>query len=108
MVGMLTKRVPPIGAKVALITYLVGYGHTQLINDFGLHFLHWAAVFFVISASIMLIFDALKPQAVPFRKPETPVVSLTPWRWRWWPYAITIIGMASVTIWLSPLGIAAW
>jgi len=108
MVGMLTKRVPPIGAKVALITYLIGYGYTQLFNDFGLHFLHWAAVFFVISASIMLIFGALKPQAVPFRKPETPAVSLTPWKWRWWAYAITIIGMVSVTIWLSPLGIATW
>jgi len=54
IVGMLTKRVPPIAAKVALITYLLGYGYTQLVNDFGLHFLHWAFIFFLICVSIML------------------------------------------------------
>jgi len=108
IVGMATKRVPSIGAKVALITYLVGYGYTQMINDYGLHFLHWAAIFFVIGVCIMLVFGVLKPRAVPFAKPTTSAVSLAPWKWRWWAYGITISAMIAVTVWLSPLGIATW
>ncbi len=108
IVGMLTKRVPPIGAKVALITYLLGYGYTQLINDYGLHFLHWAAIFFMIGVCIMLAFGKLQPQAQPFEKPKDSPVSLEPWKWRWYAYFITISGMIAVTAWLSPIGIAEW
>jgi len=108
MVGMFTKRVPPIGAKVALITYLLGYGFTQVINDFGLHFLHWAAIFFVIGVIIMLTFGKLQPQETPFEKPTSSAVSLKPWKWRWVAYFVTISCMIAVTIWLSPLGIAEW
>ncbi len=108
VVGMFTKDVPPIGAKVALITYLIGYGFTQLINDFGLHFLHWAAIFFVIGVCIMLIFGKLMPQDTPFEKPESSAVSLNPWKWRWIAYFVTITAMIAVTLWLSPFGIAKW
>ncbi len=108
MVGMFTKRVPALGAKISLLTYLVGYGYTQLFNDFGLHFLHWAAIFFVICVCIMLVFGKLMPQETDFVKPEEGAVSLAPWKWRWVAYAVTISGMIGVTVWLSPLGIAKW
>ncbi len=108
IVGMLTKYVPAIAAKAALIIYLSGYGFTQLINDFGIHFLHWAAIFFVICVAIMLIIGRLLPQEQPFEKPADPAVSLTPWKWRWLAYGITISSMVAVTMWLSPLGIATW
>jgi len=108
-VGMLTKKVPAIGAKIGLIIYLIGYGYTQLINDFGIHFLHWAAIFFVISVLIMLAFGRFMPQAKPFTAPlNKPAVSLVPWKWRWWAYATTIIAMIVVTVWLSPAGISTW
>jgi len=67
---------------------------------------HWVAIFFVLGVCIMLVFGALKPQTVPFTKPDTPAVSVAPWKWRWWTYAITITAMVAVTVWLSPLGIA--
>lgn len=108
IVGMLTKRVPPIAAKVALITYLLGYGYTQMINDYGLHFLHWAFIFFLICVSIMLIYGRIEPQDADFEIPKSGAVSLDPWKWRWIAYAVTISAMIAVTLWLSPFGIAKW
>ena len=108
IVGMLTKSVPAIAAKIALVIYLLGYGFTQLIHDFGIHFLHWAAIFFVICVAMMLLIGYYKPQDKAFKRPEQPAVSLEPWKWRWLAYGVTIAGMVAVTIWLSPIGIASW
>lgn len=107
-VGMVTKRVPAIGAQVALVFYLVCYGYTQLVNDFGMHFLHIGAVLFVASSAIMLVFGALAPRAEPFEKPEKPAVDLRPWRLRVAAYGVAIAGMLAATFWLSPFGIAEW
>ena len=106
--GFATKRVPAMGAKVALVVYLVSYGYTQLFDDFGLHFLHIAAILFVVSCLIMLAFGRIQPQAEPFQWPEKPAVNLTPWRYRWFAYAVAVAGLVAVTAWLSPIGIAEW
>lgn len=107
-VGLVTKRVPALGAKVALVFYLVCYGYTQLVNNFGLHFLHIAAILFVLSSSIMLLFGRFAPMDEAFERPTTPAVDLTPWRQRWPAYALSIIAMLAVIFWLSPFGVAEW
>lgn len=108
-VGMLTKRIPAIGAKVAQIMYLPGYGYTQLINDYGLHFLHWAAIFFVIGAMIMLGFGRFMPQGEVFKKPSTPAVSLTPWRvGAGGRMQSQLTAMVAMTALFSLLGITSW
>ncbi|MEO0975062.1 MAG: solute:sodium symporter family transporter, partial [Pseudomonadota bacterium] len=107
-VGLITKRVPSVGAKVALVFYLVCYGYTQLVNDFGLHFLHIAAILFALSASIMFAFGRYRPQAQPFTRPDTSAVDLTPWQHRVPVYVLSIVAMLAVIFWLSPFGVAAW
>jgi len=113
--GMVTKRVPAIGAKVALIFYITTYGFTQLINrtpyeslHVDLHFLHTAAILFVISCLIMLFFGLIAPKKDILEKPEVSAVDLTPWRWRWIAYFIVTAAMLAVVFWLSPFGIAEW
>jgi len=138
VMGMLNKRIPPIGAKVALVFYIVTYGYTQIIAllkgafetnlekagqlegfDFSeaslyqlphldIHFLHAAAIFFVGSCLIMLVFGKLAPQENILEAPEKPAVDLTPWKWRVPAYVIVIAAMLAVVFWLSPFGIAEW
>lgn len=107
-VGFVTKRVPPIAAKVALVIYLVCYGYTQTVNDFGIHWLHIAAFLFVFNVCLMLIWGRLAPLATPFQRPEQGAVNLDPWRFRGVAYVLAIGAMIAVVYWLSPLGIARW
>lgn len=107
-VGLLTKRVPTLGAKIALVFYLLAYGYTQLINDFGVHFLHIAAILWVISSAIMLAIGRLAPMPEPFKAPEEAAVDITPWRFRFIAYTVVIAAMLATVYWLSPFGIAEW
>jgi len=115
LMGMITKRVPAIGAKAAMIFYITCYGYTQLINrtpyenlHINMHFLHIAAILFVISCLIMLFFGMVAPKKDILVPPETPAVDLTPWRLRWFAYIFVTTAMLAVICWLSPFGIAKW
>lgn len=138
IMGMINKRVPAIGAKVALIFYIVTYGYTQIMAllkgnfkaqlessgqlegyDFSehllfqlphleLHFLHVAAIFFVGSCLIMLAFAYFKPEQDVMARPDKPAVDLTPWKWRVPAYIVVTVAMLVVVYWLSPFGIAQW
>lgn len=107
-VGFMTKRVPAVAAKVALVYYLLCYGYTQLINDFGFHFLHVMAFLFVTSSAIMIIIGKAKPQEVPFEMPKSGPVNMQAWKPRWVFYIGMMLSMVGVTLWLSPFGIAEW
>ena len=107
-VGFVTKRVPPIAAKVALVLYLVCYGYTQTVNDFGIHWLHIAAFLFAVNVCLMLVWGRVAPMAVAFKRPEQSAVNLDPWEYRIFAYVLAIGAMAAVVYWLSPLGIAEW
>lgn len=138
LMGMFTKRVPAIGAKFGLLFYIIGYGYTQVIAllkanfknrlaetdqleeyDFSssalfqiphmeIHFLHAAAIFFIGSCAIMLVFGLIKPQEEVLQRPDKPAVDLTPWKWRVPAYIALIAAMLAVVFWLSPFGIAEW
>lgn len=107
-VGFVTKRVPPLAAKIALVLYLVCYSYTQLVNDFGIHWLHIVAILFVLNVSIMLIFGRFLPTKSSFERPAQGAVDLTPWRHRYFAYFLVLVGMGTVVWWLSPFGIAEW
>lgn len=105
-VGFVTKKVPPIGAKVALVFFIVCYGLTQLVFDTGLHFLHIMAILFVLSSAIMLLFGKLYPMDVAYKQADRAVVEMKPWRWRTLWYAVFILLIIGFYVLLSPLGIA--
>lgn len=105
-VGFITKRVPAFAAKAALIIYLVCYGYTQTVNDFGIHWLHIAAALFAFNVVLMLVLGRLFPSDERFELPASGAVDLTPWKSRFWVYATIIIAMLVVIAWLSPIGIA--
>ena len=111
LIGILTKKVPAIGAKVVLIggvlMYLIGLFIIQPIMKASAlesaaadgitdtaqlaliesqaypHFLWVMAFLFAINISIMLIIGLLKPKTVAYVPTETDAIDVTPWKYAW-------------------------
>jgi SSS family solute:Na+ symporter len=109
LVGILTKKVPAIGAKVALISGVLMY----LISLLGLgpamvssamekaaaagitdanqleiikaeaypHFLHIMGILFVINVIVMLVIGAIKPKMDVYQPEVTEAIDTTPWKY---------------------------
>ena len=99
IVGYLTKYVPAIAAKIAIILGAVLYFISQFIlkpyvvgEENYPHFLHVMAILFVMNICIMLLIGKLKPRMEAFSLQYSEQVDITPYR-----YA-KIIGSAVVLI----------
>lgn len=105
-VGLLTKKVPAMAAKIALVFFIVAYVLTQLVFPIGLNHLHVLAILFALTVLLMLIIGRLRPLDVPFKMLNTAVVPLRPWKNRWWAFAVLLLLMIGMFILFSPMGIA--
>jgi len=98
LVGLFTKRVPALGAKVAIVFHVIAYallkfpfsidlnalGIDQIINvgfDVQLNFIHVYAILFFIEVAIMLLIGFYKPVTQPWTYQQSAKVDLTPWRY---------------------------
>jgi SSS family solute:Na+ symporter len=95
VVGYLTKYVPAIAAKVAIVSGVVLYSISQFIlkpfvigNDNYPHFLHVMAILFVLNVLIMLLIGRFKPMAEPYEQKYTEQVDITPWKY------LNVVGIA--------------
>ncbi len=85
LIGMTTKRVPPIAAKIAL---LVGFGVISLgyfVSPFdkivaSMHEFHFLGVVFAWLIIIMLLIGEVWPLKVPFEQQDVKAVDMTPWK----------------------------
>jgi len=91
VVGYLTKNVPAIAAKIAIVSgavlyliYVVLDG--TIMKDQFPHFLHVMAILFVFNVGVMLIIGKLYPRAVPFELEYTKKVDIVPWK------AVKVVG----------------
>ena len=105
LVGLFTKRVPALGAKVAIIFHVVAYTLVKFVWDIDLHFIHIYAVLFVIEVAIMLAIGYFKPAEQDWQYRFETKVDLTPWRWGV-PASMTMVS-AIVLLYLlfSPIGL---
>ena len=95
LVGLFTKRVPALGAKIVIVFHVLTYGLYRFINsmtDDGitLHFLHVYAILFAIEVGIMLLTGVLKPRPEAWQYVRRDLVDLTPWRFAY-PTAFTLL-----------------
>ena len=105
-VGMVTKRVPALAAKIGLLFFIVCYALTQTIFPVRLHFLHVLALLFVLTAVLMLIVGRLRPMAEPYRLIPDAQVELTPWKNRHF-YAVALLAlMVAIFVLFSPVVLA--
>ena len=116
IIGLFTRRVPAIGAKIAIIFHVVAYGLIRFALPNGyipgvppiaidLHFLHLYAILFSIEIVIMLIAGQLRPREHPWVFTKRDIVDLTPWGYVR-PLAVTLIStVVALYLLFSPLGI---
>jgi len=105
-IGMVTKRVPALAAKIGLVFFIVCYGLTQTVFPVPLHFLHVLALLFVLTAVLMLLVGRLRPMAEPYRLKPDAQVELTPWKNRHF-YAVALLAlMVAIFVLFSPAVLA--
>lgn len=107
LVGLFTRRVPPIGPKLVIGFHLVAYTLLQFVfnNSIDIHFLHLYAVLFALEISIMLTVGHFYPQKIAYSFKPRQRVDMTPWEFG--PAcAITLMSAVFVVYLLfSPIGI---
>ena len=88
VVGYLTKYVPAIAAKIAIISGVVLYSVSQFIlkpfvvgADSYPHFLHVMAILFVLNVLIMLLIGKFNPRSKAYVQHYTKQVDITPWKY---------------------------
>ena len=88
VVGYLTKYVPAIAAKIAMLSGVVLYSMSQFVlkpmvlegGGTYPHFLHVMAILFVLNVGIMLIIGKLYPRAEAYEQKYTGQVDIAPWK----------------------------
>lgn len=109
IVGLFTKRVPALGAKIVIVFHVVAYGMIRFVFDevVTLHFIHLYAVLFLIEVAIMLACGWLRPREEAWQFTRDEKVDLTPWRHAK-PLAVTLFSCVVATYLLfSPVGVAS-
>ena len=104
LVGLFTKRVPALAAKVAIIFHVIAYGLLKFVWEVDINFIHIYAILFAIELAIMLVIGRLYPLQTPWHFTPKAEVNMTPWRYAI-PCAIVLVGLI-VTLYLmfSPVG----
>ena len=103
--AIFTKRVPAKAVKVSTAVFIPLYTFTQLVNDFGIHFLHITAILTVLAAIIVTVITKMSPQEKPMVPFERPDIDLTQWRFRYHASSWILVFMVSVYMLLSPMGV---
>lgn len=109
LVGLFTRRVPALGAKLVIVFHVIAYGIIKfaLADVVTLHFLHLYGVLFVIELGIMLGATWWRPRPEPWSFTARQRTDLTPWRGAI-PTAILLMSLVVATYLLfSPIGLAS-
>lgn len=85
LTGMLTRRVPAIAAKVALVAGCVTIAVGYFVPPFSLvvksmNEYNFLGMVFAYLLVLMLVLGALRPREEEFIQPDARVVDMTPWR----------------------------
>jgi SSS family solute:Na+ symporter len=105
-VGMVTRRVPPVAAKVGLVFFIVSYGLTRTVFPVPLHFLHVLAILFLVTSALMLGIGRLWPMEEAYQPMVSNKVELTPWRHRYIYAILLLAAMVGAFALFSPAGLA--
>jgi SSS family solute:Na+ symporter len=88
LVGYLTKYVPALAAKVAMLIGVVMYSISQFVlkgyvisggGEYP-HYLHIMAIIFLFNIGVMLLIGKLRPREVAYVQNYTEQVDITPWK----------------------------
>jgi SSS family solute:Na+ symporter len=85
IVGLLTKRVPPMAAKIALVGGCLLIAAGYFVPPFNrlpmvMHEFHFVASVFALLVAMMLLIGKLRPRATDWVQEDSGAVDLTPWK----------------------------
>ncbi|QTD55289.1 solute:sodium symporter family transporter [Parasphingorhabdus cellanae] len=109
IVGLFTKRVPALGAKIVIVFHVMAYALLRFVFDeqITLHFLHQYAILFVIEVVIMLALGYFRPRGTAWKFVAIAQVDLTPWRFAK-PLAATLFScVVGLYLLFSSIGLAS-
>ncbi len=86
IVGMLTRRVPPIAAKIGLVTGFVVIAVGYFVSPFdtivaSVHDFHFLGMVFAWLVILMLVIGEVRPRETEFIQHDAKAVNMTPWRY---------------------------
>jgi len=110
--GYVTKRVSAKAADIGLAFFVTLYALSQtVLSDqmaaLGLHFLHVSAILFVLTSALILALGRLWPRATDYAIPETHLVDLHPWKYRYRMAGFVMGTMISMYVIFSTFGLAS-
>lgn len=99
LVGLLTRRVPPLAAKVGLIGGCLLIFAGYFIPPFNqipvvMHEYHFVGAVFVLLVVVMLLIGKWRPKAESWKQQATGEVDLTPWKGAW-PIGMLLVGIVA-------------
>ncbi len=106
LIGLTTKNVPALAAKVVVIFHAVAYALYRFVFEFDIHYVHVYAILAIIEIAIMLIIGQASPneQEWSFSK-STDTVDMIPWRYAV-PVSSTLLTLIVVLYLIfSPIGL---
>jgi len=104
-IGFITKKVPPVAARIGLIFFILTYAATQLVFNTGLHFLHILFILFLLTSALMLLIGRLYPMATPYRQRLNNLVDIRPWKNRHIYTILLLLLMVSLFVIFSKAGL---
>ena len=107
IIGLFTKRVPGLAAKVAIVFHIIAYALFQFVfkDQLNIHFLHLYAILFFCEIAIMLGIGYLVPLETPWQIERKNAVELVPWAYAI-PVSITLFScIAGLYVLFSPIGL---
>jgi len=122
LVGLFTKRVPALGAKIAIVFHVIAYallkfpfsvslsyiGLDMTVNvgfHVELNFIHVYAILFFIEVMIMLLVGLYKPVKQPWVYQQAAKVDLTPWRFALPASSTMVTCIIVIYLLFSPFGL---
>ncbi|MEH0664469.1 solute:sodium symporter family transporter [Vibrio scophthalmi] len=103
-VGYISKRVPALAAKVALVVFVSSYAAMQLVFDTPIHFLHQLAILFVVCTALMFIIGRVAPRDTDYVMPVNESMDVTPWAFRFEASAIILYMVLGAYVMFSDVG----
>lgn len=108
VVGIFSKKVPALGAKIALIVHAVLYSISKMIPALSnVHYLYVLTFLFILDVAIMLVVGKIRPRETEFVLEDVHAVDLTPWKYLKAAGIILFAALAVEYIIFSPLGLGA-
>ena len=97
VIGMLTRRVPPFAANLALVggcVFMIG----GLLGHLPVHQFHYSGIVFLALLVLMLICGRAKPLPEPKTVPSANAVDMTPWKPA--PYIAAVLFLIVISIYI--------